>query len=91
MFDGARISEHYGVRRNVAIDIRVRRDKHVVADTYVTDYCSVDSDPYGISDDRCPFPFSSVFLSYCDAFVDIYILAEYRGRIDGYAVGMTDV
>lgn len=85
------IPENNRMRRNVAIDIGIWGDKHIVAYRYVSDYSRIDSNPDFIADFGSSDSFTSIFPPDCHPLMNIAIGSNLCRRVDRYAIWMPDI
>lgn len=85
------IPKHDAVRWNIAVYISVWRDQHVVADYYITDDGCIDPNPYIISDGRNALARAAIFLTDCNALMNIDILSDPSGGVNGNAVRVPEI
>ena len=91
MFYNTGISKHYRMVWNIAVDICIWCYKHVISYHNISNNCRVYSNPNLITNMWCSFSFSSIFLSYRNAFMNIYIVANYGFGINCYSIWMTNI
>ena len=91
MFYDARVSKNDRMIWNIAINIGIRSYEHIITYHNISNNCRIYSNPNFITNMRCSFSFSSVFFSYCNAFMNIHIIANYHFGINGYSVRMSHI
>lgn len=77
--------------RNVAVDVRIWRNQHVVSDRDPTDDGAAGANPDAIPQGRTALPPASVLLPDSHSFVEIAITSNHRPRIDRDPVGMAEI
>ena len=85
------IPKHDAVLWNIAVYISIWCDQHVVADYYITDDGCIDPNPYIISDGRNALARAAIFLTDCNALMDIDILSDPDRRVNGNAVRVSEI
>ena len=76
------------MRRNVAVNVAVWRNKNVVSNRNVSDDNGIDSDPNSIADNRCPFSLASVFLPDENSLMYVAVFSDDCFRIYGNVIRM---
>lgn len=76
---------------NIRIHKGIRGNQYIIPYFYFSNDGRVDANPHVVANDRCPLSLSSVFCSNRYTLVNVCILAKYRCRIDGNAIGMANV
>ena len=87
----AGISKNNRMIRNITVDICIRCYKHIISYHDISDNCGIYSNPNLIANMWCSFSFSSIFLSYRNAFMNIYIIANYSFLIYCYSIWMSNI
>lgn len=91
MLYDARIAENYRMRRNIAVHVSVRSNKHVVANRNIAYDCTVDTYPHAIADYGSAFTATAVLLSDRNPFMNIAVPSDDSCRIYRYSVWMSDI
>ena len=65
--------------------------QHVVADYYIADDGCVDPDPYVVSDGRNALARAAIFLTDGNALMNIDILSDPSGGVNGNAVRVPEI
>lgn len=85
------ISKHYRMVWNITVDICIRCYKHIISYHNISNNCRVYSNPNLITNMWCSFSFPSIFLTYRNTFMNIYIIANYGFGINCYSIWMANI
>lgn len=69
------IADHDRVRRHIAVDKRIRRDHHIVADGDLADNGRVHTDPHAVADRGGTLSRAAILLTDRDTLVDVAVFA----------------
>lgn len=82
MFYNAWIPKNNRMVRNIAVNIGIWSYKYIIANYNITNNCCIYSNPNIISNTRCSFSFSTIFLTNRNSLVNINIVTNYCFRIN---------
>jgi len=81
MFNDAGIAKHDAVARYITVYKTIRRNQNIVSDSDITHHSCVYTNPYGITDFWCALARTSIFLSYCNTFMQIAVFSYFCSLI----------
>ena len=76
---------------NIAVDIAVGSNEHIVADGHIAHYCCIDAHPHLVAEMRNAFTLASVLASDNKPFVQVAPITNLSRMIDRDVEGMTEV
>ena len=91
MLYNAWISKNNRMIRNIAINIGIWCYKHIISYHNISNNCRIYSNPNLITNMWCSRSFPSIFLSYRNAFMNIYIISNYGFWIYCYSIWMSNI
>ena len=87
----ARIADCYRVRGNIAVDVCIRCNHHVVPYLDITNHSSIYAYPHVVANSRHAFAPSPILLTYRDALVYIAVIAQRSLVVYRNAICVTNV
>ena len=91
MFYNAWIPKNNRMVRNIAVNIGIWSYKYIIANYNITNNCCIYSNPNIISNTRCSFSFSTIFLTNRNSLVNINIVTNYCFRINCDPIWMSNI